>query len=299
MNIHPIASALGADVDGVDLRRPLDPAMRVALTDAWRRHLVLRFRGQSLTPEQLIAFSRNFGNLERHDNYQGEMRHPAHPELLIVRAREIRGEHIVFGQQWHADLTYTLRPAKASCLYCQALPPVGGDTLFTNMQLAYDALTPAFRRIVGRLHAVHDLSNGRSHRDKTAEQRAEVYRRNPPVMQPVTRPHPETGRPALYVSEWMCKRIVGMTEDESRDILAFLFQHSTRPEFQFRQTWKVGDVLLWDNYATLHMALADYPAGAPREMLRTSIVGEPSGAPWPPQADTGSSYAPTKQRAIA
>jgi taurine dioxygenase len=299
MKILPIASALGADVEGVDLSKPLGLARRQALNDAWQKHLVLRFRGQSLDPAQLIAFSRNFGELERHDNYQGEMRHPDHAELLVVQAKEIRGERVVFGQQWHADLTYTLRPAKASCLYCVQLPPVGGDTLFTNMQRAYDTLTPAWRRIADRLQVVHDVGNGYSHRSKSAEQKAEVLRRNPPVIQPMVRAHPETGRPGLYVSEWMCRQIVGMSEEESRGILRFLFRHSTQPALQFRQTWQVGDVLLWDNYATLHMAMADYPAGAPRQMLRTSISGTASGAPWPVQPHATARSIPTQERVNA
>jgi len=284
MNIRPIASALGADVEGLDLRKPLDAGVRAQLVEAWQKHLVLRFRDQDLTPDQVIAFSRNFGELERHDNYQGEMRHPDHAELLVVKANVIRGERVVFGQQWHADLTYTLRPAKGSCLYCQVLPPVGGDTLFSNMQMAYDTLSPKLQSILDRLDAVHDLGNGRSHRAKTPEQKAEVRRRNPPVTQPMVRIHPVTGRKTLFVSEWMCKQIAGMSEEESLGILNYLFAHSTKPEFQFRQTWRVGDVVLWDNCATIHMALADYPAGAARELIRTSIVGGPSGAPCPAPA---------------
>jgi taurine dioxygenase len=282
MKVTPIAAALGADVSDLDLAMPLDAVTRAALLDAWHQHQVLRFRGQALSPEDLIAFSRHFGELERHDNYQGEMRHPDHAELLVVKATEVKGERVVFGQQWHSDLSYTLRPAKGSALYCLVLPPVGGDTLFASMQAAYDALSPALQRILERLHVVHDLGHGRSHRHKTPEQKAEVRRRNPPVSQPMVRVHPATGRKSLFVSEWMCCRIVGMSEEEGQGLLDFLFRHSTQPEYQFRQSWQVGDVLLWDNRSTVHMALADYPTGAARELIRTSIVGEASGVPWLP-----------------
>jgi taurine dioxygenase len=277
MKIVPIASALGADVVDLDLPQPMSAAQRDQLIQAWRSHLVLRVRGQSLNPEGLIGFSRNFGELERHDNYLPEVRHEDHPEVLLIKSTNVKGEQVVFGQQWHADLTYTLHPAKGACLYCVKLPPAGGDTLFSNMYLAYETLSPAMRTIVDRLEAVHDLTHGNSYRHKTLEQIEQARRRNPAVIQPLVRVHPHTGRKALCVSEWMCRRIVGMSEDESHGILRFLFDHSTRPEFTFRQTWQIGDVLLWDNYATIHMALKDYAPGAPRELLRTSIAGVACG----------------------
>jgi taurine dioxygenase len=194
-----------------------------------------------------------------------------------VKARQVDGRRITFGQQWHSDLSYTTRPSKGSVLHCLTLPPVGGDTLFANMYMAYDELSPAMKRIVDSLECVHDITHGRSHRDTTRAQHEATLQRNPPVIQPVVRPHPETGRKALFVSEWMCTRIVGMTHEEGVGLIDFLCRHSTREEFTFRQRWRVGDVLVWDNRATVHMALADYPADAQRELLRTSITGSPLG----------------------
>lgn len=277
MDVRPIASALGAEVCGIDLSQPLSRESVEALRAAWLEHLVLLFRGQTLAPERLIAFSEGFGELERHDNYQPELRHPDHPELLVVRSKTVEGRRVTFGQQWHSDLSYTTRPSKASCLHALRIPEVGGDTLFTNMYRAYEALSPTMKSIVDPLEAVHDLSNGRSHRGSTPEQRAKTLERNPPVIQPVVRVHPETGRKALFVSEWMCSRIVGMTEEESHGLLRFLFDHCARPEFTLRHRWRVGDLLIWDNRATLHMAMADYPPESVRELLRTSITGTPSG----------------------
>lgn len=277
MEIRRIANALGAEVEGVDLSLPLTPARRDELNAHWLEHLVLRFRGQRLTPEQHIAFSRQFGVLETHENYTPELRHPDHPELLVVKAKTLGGRRITFGQQWHADLSYTTRPAKGSALYCLKMPPVGGDTLWSNMVMAYETLSPAMRRIADRLECVHELTNGRSHRNATPAQRAASLELNPPVIQPVVRVHPETGRKALFVSEWMCTRVVGMSPEEGRGIIDFLCRHSTREELTFRQRWQPGDVVLWDNRATVHMALADYPPDADRELLRTSIAGEPLG----------------------
>lgn len=277
MEVIRLSAALGAEVRGIDVSKPLGADALAHLRGLWLEHKVVLFRGQSLSAAQLIAFSRQFGELERHDNYQPELRHPEHPELLVVRATELGGRRITFGQQWHADLTYTVRPSMGSCLYCLAMPEVGGDTLFANMEMAYDALSPAMQRIAEGLEAVHDITHGRSHRAATPEQRAATLARNPPVIQPVVRVHPETGRKSLFVSEWMCTRFAGMTEEESRGLIDFLCRHSTREELTFRQRWRVGDVLMWDNRATVHMALADYPPGARRELLRTSIRGTPLG----------------------
>ena len=279
MEVVRLANALGAEVRGLDLSQPLSESAVRELRAHWLEHLVLRFRDQSLTPEAFIAFSRRFGELERHDGYAPELRHPAHPELLQVTATEVGGRRVVFGQQWHSDLSYTLRPALGSCLYCVALPEVGGDTLFANMIMAYERLSPVMRRIVDRLEAVHDLANGRSHRDDTPEQLAALRRRHPPVIQQLVRVHPETGRRALYLSEWMVRGIVGLTDDEGAGLVRFLCEESVREELTFRQTWRVGDVVLWDNRATVHMALADYPPDQQRLLLRTSLVGEPHGRP--------------------
>jgi taurine dioxygenase len=284
MKFTRLANALGAEVEGLDLSTPLSEAQQRELRVGWLEHLVLLFRGQRLDPAQLIAFSGRFGELERHDNYQSELRHAEHPELLIVKTTRVGGRRITFGQQWHSDLSYTLRPSMGSCLHCLKLPPVGGDTLFSNMAMAYDALSPTMKRIVDDLEAIHDLSHGRSHGDASASQREATQTRNPPVIQPVVRVHPETGRKALFVSEWMCSRIVGMTDAEGRDLIRFLCEHSTREEFTFRQTWRIGDVLLWDNRATVHMALADYPANAERELIRTSISGNAQGRALPQPA---------------
>ncbi|WP_430397899.1 TauD/TfdA dioxygenase family protein [Ferrovibrio sp.] len=277
MDIKPIAAGLGAEVTGIDLAQPLDAATVKALRQAWLKYLVLLFRGQTMTPQQLIDFSARFAPLETHESYQPELRHPDHPELLVVKASEVGGRRIVFGQQWHSDLSYTTRPSLGSCLYCRKLPSVGGDTLFANMYMAYDELSPAMQRLLERLEVVHDLSNGRSLRNASHEAREGARRRNPPVAQPAVRVHPETGRKALYISEWMCPRFVGMSEEESAGLLRFLFDHSVQEPFTMRQRWRVDDVLMWDNRATIHMALADYAIGEPRELLRTSMMGEDCG----------------------
>jgi taurine dioxygenase len=277
MQTVQIAAALGTEVRGVDLSKPLDEATVKAIHAAWMKDPVLLFRDQKMTPESMIAFSAHFGPLERHDNYQPELRYEDYPELLRVKTTQVAGRRVTFGQQWHSDLSYTLQPALGSVLHALKIPPVGGDTLFSNMYLAYETLSPTMQGIVDKLECVHDHTWGRAHRDGTPEHLAAARKRNPPVVQPVVRVHPVTGRKALFVSEWMCSRIVGMTADEGRRLIDFLCRHSTREEFTFRQRWRVGDVLMWDNRATVHMALADYPDDSAREMMRTSISGSPLG----------------------
>jgi len=277
MQARPLSSALGAEIQELDLSQPLSRSQVADIKALWNQYHVMLFRGQQLSPEQMIRFSANFGPLERHDNYLDELRYAEYPELLRVKTTQVAGRRVTFGQQWHSDLSYTLRPALGSVLHCLAIPEVGGDTLFSNMIAAYEALSPTMQRIVEDLECVHDYSFGKAHRDGSPEYLAAARKRNPPVIQKVVRVHPETGRKALFVNEWACSRIVGMTNEEGRGLIDFLCRHSTRDEFTFRQTWHVGDVLMWDNRATVHMALADYRDGAAREMMRTSISGAPFG----------------------
>jgi len=275
--VQRLSSALGAEVIGLDLSRPLDSETIRKLREAWLTHLVLLFRGQKVTDRQFIDFSRTFGELHDHQNYQEELVHPEFSELLVVRSHTVGGKVIRFGQQWHSDMSFTTRPAMASVLCCRTLPEVGGDTMWANMYLAYETLSEPVKRLIDNLYAVHDVTHGNSHKGDREDIRTANMRRNPAVVQPIVRTHPETGRKALFVSEWMCPRIVGMSDIEGTAILEMLFRHSTQPEFVFRQKWKVDDVLIWDNRCTVHMALRDYSTESLRSLIRTSLVGTPCG----------------------
>ncbi len=282
--IRRLSAGLGAEIIGLDLSRPLTKDTVAKLRAAWLEHLVLLFRGQKLSDEQFVGFSRCFGELHRHDNYQGELVHPTIKELLVVRNTPVPGKVLRFGQQWHSDLSFTTQPAMGSALCCRKLPEIGGDTMWSNMYLAYETLSEPIKRLIEPLSAVHDVTNGDSHFGDPEEIRSADARRNPPVLQPIVRVHPETGRKALFVSEWMCTRIPGLSRIEGDALLKMLFAHSTRPEFVFRQQWKVDDVLLWDNRCTLHQALRDYDEAQQRELIRTSLVGTPCGElVWPVQ----------------
>jgi len=276
IEVTRLAAGLGAEVSGVDLARPIDDATLAAIQAAWREHLVLLFRGQPLTHAQHIAFSRRFGALDDHAAIP-KFRDPEHHEILPVTNQEIAGRKQPVGRQWHADLSTTLRPAKASMLRSEVIPPVGGDTMFTNMYLAWETLSDRMKEILGPLHAIHDMSVARHSRGRDPADLAEVRRRNPPVAHPMVWVHPETGRKALYVSEMTTTGIVGFTEEESRPLLEFLYRHCVQPEFTYRHCWQVHDLLAWDNRCTMHLALSDYDIEVPRRLYRTTLLGEPSG----------------------
>src|SRR3989338_1243272 len=240
---------------------------------------ILLLRGQDITREQHIEFSRRFGELDKHDSLPRD-RHPDYPELLLVTNRPnadgTPSESRYTGRQWHTDLSYTTTPALGSLLRCFTLPEVGGDTLFANMTMAYDALSDGMKQMIAGLHGIH-LSGTRriNQQEAGAARQAEVMRLNPPIAQPVVRVHPETGRKALYLGEKV-KRFDGMTEEESKPLIDYLNGHATRPEFVYRHQWRENDIVVWDNRCTLHQALADFDETQIRHLERTTVIDTPS-----------------------
>jgi taurine dioxygenase len=278
ITLRPLSYALGAEVVGADLSAEMGNADFAAIHDAFLRHGVLLFRDQeNLTREQHIAFSRRFGELDRHDNLPRD-RHPEYPELLMVtnapKPDGKPGDGKYTGHLWHSDMSFTLVPAMASVLRAIRVPPVGGDTMFANMVLAYEQLSAGMKRIVEGLDGIH--TGSRKIVDLTPERAAESKRLNPPVAQPVVRVHPETGAKALYIGEKV-SCFAGMTEAESLPIVEFLCRHAFRPQFVYRHAWQPNDVLMWDNRSTAHQALGDYEDGELRHLERTTIKGSPSG----------------------
>lgn len=277
--VTPLGYALGAEVTGLDLRRPLDDLTRRRLYDAWLRHVVLVFPGEPLTPEQLIAFSRNFGELDDHESQAPETLLEGHREILVVTNKRRMGRPSGTrntGRNWHTDLSYTLRPAKGAALMCVERPPVGGDTMWANLTMAWETLSPKMQAFLEGQEAVHDVSlvKGLAQRDPAIVQ--EMKRRNPPVVHPMVRVHPDTGRKSLLAGERV-SHILGFTGEESRALLDFLNAHATSPEFVYRHRWRVGDIVLWDNRCTCHVALPDFDQTKPRLMLRCSLKGEVEG----------------------
>jgi taurine dioxygenase len=278
IGIRRLGYALGAEITGVDLTKPVDPGKLDAIKRAWAKHLVLVFPEQDMSPEQLIAFSRNFGVLDRNDATP-RYRHPEHPEIFVVSTKPVNGqpsETRNTGRNWHSDLSTTLAPPMGSLLHCQELPNIGGDTMFANMYSAYERLSPTLRGFLDNLWAVHDLSLVTDLAKRNPQQYAEMLRLSPPIAQPVVREVAETGRRSLFVSQRV-RQFVGMTREESQPLLRFLCDQATQPEFCYRHVWQKYDLLMWDNRATLHVALPDYDMGQARHMFRTTVLGEKTG----------------------
>jgi taurine dioxygenase len=278
LTVKPLGYALGAEVTGIDLRRPLDPALRTEVNEAWLRHLVLVFPGQDLSPAEQIAFARQFGELDRHA-FQPRYTHPDHREILLITNKQIDGKPSDTrntGRNWHTDLTFTTRPAKGALLHCREKPPVGGDTMFANLYLAYETLTPRMRAFIDDMEAIHDVSLVKGIEQRDPEKVAELKRTNPPVAHRLVRLHPETGRKSLLPGQRI-RGIVGLSEGESAALLGFLNDHAQSSEFVYRHRWNLHDVVMWDNRCTQHVALPDFDQSQPRLMLRCSLEGEVTG----------------------
>ena len=216
-------------------------------------------------------FAARFGELYVHPFYPG---HEEAPEIMVL-AHD--ATHRASTDRWHNDVTYLERPAQASLLYAQEIPPLGGDTLWGNMYLAYEALSEPLRDFVSRLRAVHSFAKNFTRERFAAlgmeDRREAIFAQHPPVLHPVARTNPESGHKALFVNQDFTDRIEGLSARESEALLRLLFEHMAQPEFQVRWRWKAGTVAMWDNRWAQHCALADY-FPARRRMRRATILGE-------------------------
>ncbi len=280
LQLRKLSYALGAEVCDIDVAKPMSEAAFGEIYRAFLDHGVLLLRNQAVTREQHIEFSRRFGPLDRHDALPRD-RHPSYPELLLVTNEPnpdgTPSDSRYTGRQWHSDMSFTTHPSLGSLLKSWTVPPVGGDTLFANMTMAYEALSAGMKKLIADLHGIHLSGTRKINSATTGVPRADEQRKiNPPVAQPVVRVHPETGKKALYLGEKV-KRFDGMTEDESRPLIDYLNRHATRPEFVYRHQWRAHDILVWDNRCTMHQALGDFDETRRRHMERTTVLGTPSG----------------------
>jgi taurine dioxygenase len=278
MQVRTLSTACGAEITGLDLTRQLRKDEVEDVHRALGESGILLFRNADLTPDQHVAFSRQFGELEAH--VIGDFALPGRPEIFVVSNVKEDGKlkgAVYAGQYWHSDLSYVKKPSMGSLLLCREMPEIGGDTMFANMYLAYDTLSDTLKNFLGGLSAVHDYSHAYdtyfAHLKERPPLTPEARAKTPPVEHPMVRVHPVTGRKALYVNPGFTKGIVGMPKEESQPILEFLFRHSTRPEFIYRHKWQVRDMMFWDNRCVMHYALADYDFSVRRHMHRTTIAG--------------------------
>ncbi len=277
IEVTPLAGSMGALVSGCDLSGDLDNRTFDAIHQAFTDHLAIFFPDQRLTPETMSRFVARFGEPLPHPYMKPLEGAPAVHEL-----RKKPEESHVFGNLWHMDFTNLPRPSLANSLYAREIPTRGGDTLFTNMYMAYEALSDGMKEMLGGMNAVHGFPETYKRNVAREEAKAGVtkvdadtiaYRDNydSEVVHPVIRMHPDSGRKVLYVNPGFTLRLEGMTEEESKPILDYLYAHAVRPEFTFRNRWRVDMLGIWDNRCSMHYAMNDYP-GQSRVMHRMVVL---------------------------
>jgi len=268
--VERLGCKLGAEIKGVDLRGPLPPPVFAAFEAALIEHKVLVLRDQHLTTAQHVAMSRMLGDLEVHPmRPQGDF-----PEILVLDNH--KDNPVLSTDVWHSDTTFRKNPTKYTILRCQIMPKLGGDTLWADMEAAYDGLSDTFKGMIGGLRAVHDFQNFRTLFKNTGDGPARLRKMEemfPNPSHPVVRTHPATGRKSIYVNPQFTLRIEGLGPAESRAILDVLFAQAQVPEYQFRLRWSPGTIVFWDNRSTQHYAANDYYPER-RRMERTAIVGD-------------------------
>ena len=269
IEVRPIAGALGAEVHGVDISRDLEDDVVAEMRQALLDHLVIFLRDQTITPPQQVAFARRFGTPMEYPQLKGLPEAP-----LITPVVKLEHERNNFGGIWHSDTTYLAEPPMGSMLFAREVPAYGGDTMFANQYLAYEALSDGLKQALEGLMGVS--SSAKAEVTKTREDQRKAAGAELKVLSaehPIVRTHPETGRKALYTSDAHTAHIKGWTEKESLPLLRFLWEHQVRPEFTCRFRWQVGSLAFWDNRAAMHNPINDYH-GHRRVMHRVTLAGD-------------------------
>ncbi|MEQ9811515.1 MAG: TauD/TfdA family dioxygenase [Azospirillaceae bacterium] len=291
IEIRYVDAPLGHQIGGVDLSKHLAEDDFREIEAAFDRYGVIVFRGQILTPEGQVDFSRRFGELEVFA--LSEFNHPTMSEILVVSNIVEDGRQIGMadaGRYWHSDMWYTAHPPRGSMLYALEVPTDGkqvfGDTMFASMSAAYDALPDRTKKLLeGRLatfsyaryldHKRATLTT-ESRQGETAQGAREKYWFDD-IQHPIVRIHPRSGRKCLYLSQGVISEISGLDRQQSEALVAELEAHVVKPEFVYRHKWRVGDVVMWDNCAAIHRAVADYSLPFRRHMHRTTIAESSAG----------------------
>jgi alpha-ketoglutarate-dependent taurine dioxygenase len=277
ITVTPTGAALGAEVDGIDLRRITD-ADFAAVYRAWLEHSVLLFRGQTLDDDGLIAFSRRFGELDFAPIQENGRRFvDGHPEIYVVS--NVIENGVAIGSLgageavWHTDMSYLEDPPKASMLYAIEIPPAGGNTGFTSMYRAYEALPETLKRRLAGRRVKHDGTYNSGGYVREGVTPTDDPREAPGTYHPIVCTHPETGRKCLYLGRRRNAYIEGLDIAESEALLDEVWRYATRDELTWYNTWRVGDVVLWDNRCTMHRR-DPFDASSRRVMHRTQMKGE-------------------------
>jgi taurine dioxygenase len=272
------------EIGGLDLSHSLSPELFSQIRAAWLEHLVIRIRGQKLSDPQLLAFSRNFGELDPPGpNPLGRPFLADHPEMNVIS--NIKRDGVPIGGLgdgeaiWHADMTYVERPPMAAILYAIEIPPAGGDTYWANMHAAYDTLPEPLKRRIEGLEAIDDATYNSAGTMRKGYGEVTDPRTAPGARHPLVRTHPETGRRSLFLGRRRNSCIVGLDLSESENLLDTLWAHIERPDLRYQHRWRVGDLLLWDNRSTMHRR-DPFDNATRRVMHRTQIKGKAAPREW-------------------
>lgn len=281
--VTPMPSACGAEISGVDLTKELSPDVIRQIQDAWNEHIVIYFRGQNLTQEDQLRFASHFGPLGKRKQAPDQLKERTEgvlqldPHVLLVSNKKLNGVPVgAFGDgdMWyHIDSGYTERPYAYTFLYGVELPSWGGDTLFSNMYMAYEAIPEDLKRSIHGKRALHVHEYKRNEKVTVGADLSNT----PYCYHPIVISHPKTGRPSLFVDRLMTARIEGVSQQESDDILGQLYEIGEREEFVYAHKWQLGDFVMWDNMATIH-ARTYFPKEETRLLRRCTVDGEPTRA---------------------
>jgi alpha-ketoglutarate-dependent taurine dioxygenase len=278
IEIVPCDAPVGAEIRGVDLAKGIEDATFAEIDAALSAHAVIFLRDQHITPEQQVAFSRRFGEIEINSFNKYALKE--NPAVLVVSNIKEDGKDIGYadaGSHWHTDMSYTATPPRLTMLYAVEVPHKNGrplgDTWFASACAAYDDLPAAMKKKIEGKRAIHRFAAKERGVKKPVALTVEQIAKNPDVIHPVARRHPVTGRKALYVRKGECIGIEGMPEDEALPLIADLSDRITRKEYIYRHQWRVGDLLMWDNALVQHWAPRDYEWPDRRLMLRTTVNG--------------------------
>ncbi|TNE35686.1 MAG: taurine dioxygenase [Alphaproteobacteria bacterium] len=276
LSVEPVTVNIGAVVSGVDLREDLAPEVVTQISDALVQYKVLFFRDQNITRSQHIAFARRFGELEIHpltEHKDGFKTQDIDPEIMVV---ESTADKPVTADTWHSDVTWRATPSLGSILRCLVSPKCGGDTLWADMEAAYEGLDKATKQQLEGMKAAHDWEpfrqsmRGKPGADKVIEELVAKY---PPAEHPIVRTHPVSGRKALYVNAAFTTHIPGLDKDESKRLLRRLYRTASKPDYQVRFRWEPNSIAFWDNRSTQHYAVADF-FPEHRLMERVTVAGD-------------------------
>ena len=271
IEVRPIAGALGAEIHGVDMAKDLAPDVVGEVRQALLDHLVIFLREQNVSPQQQLAFAKKFGEPIEYPQLKGLPESP-----MITPVVKLEHERRNFGGIWHSDTTYLEKPPMGSMLLAREVPPHGGDTMFANQYLAYEALSDGLKQTLDGLLGVSSSFKAdvtKTREDALRQAGAGATPKQLSAEHPLVRTHPETGRKALYTSVAHTSHIKGWTEKESLPLLQFLWDHQTKAEFTCRFQWRVGSLAFWDNRCAMHNPINDYH-GFRRVMHRITLAGD-------------------------